>query len=76
MVKENIYLQTLSDLLAERGMSKKDLSDRAGLSESMLSTIYRRNSIPRIKTLIRICNALGIKLSEFFERVESVIIEK
>jgi len=52
-----------------RGNSKltvTELARRVGLDKSTLSKIERGNTSPPISTLIRIAEALGVALSEFF----------
>ena len=59
-------LARLQKLLNERGWSEYKLAKMAGLNESTISNIYRRNTVPTIATLEAICHAFGITLSEFF----------
>ena len=59
-------LAKLRDLLDERGWSEYKLAKKAGLNESTIANIYRRNTVPTIATLEAICGAFGITMSEFF----------
>ena len=43
-----------------RGISMTALAERAGLSQQMISYVEREMRIPRVDSLIRICDALGI----------------
>lgn len=62
----------LRQLLKERGWTEYRLSKNCGLSESTLSNIYRRNTVPSIATLETICKGFGITMSQFFAEGEMV----
>lgn len=62
----------LKQLLDERGWSMYRLSKNCGLSESTISNIYKRNTVPSITTLESICSGFGITLSQFFADGEMV----
>ena len=59
-------LQEITRLRTERGWSEYDLAVRAGITQSTISTWYRKQQIPTIKSLEKICAGLGITLSQFF----------
>jgi len=42
------------------------LAEEAGLSQSALSNMYSRETLPSLGTLFNICDALGISPSDFF----------
>lgn len=63
-------LAKLRALLDERGWTEYKLARMAGLNESTISNIYRRNTLPTITTLESICKAFGITLSQFFAEGE------
>ncbi len=65
-------LERLRQLLNERGWSEYRLAKICGLSESTIANIYRRNTIPSIITLEKICNGFGITMSQFFAESEMV----
>lgn len=58
--------ERLSQLLKERGWTYYRLSKNSGLSESTITNIFKRNTIPSIPTLELICKGFGITLSQFF----------
>ena len=68
-------LVKLQELLNERGWTEYKLAKKAGLNESTISNIYRRNTVPTVATLEAICNAFGITMSEFFSENGSSIVE-
>ena len=39
------------------------LAKESGLTESTIANVYRRNAIPSVDTLEKICHGLGITLS-------------
>lgn len=63
----------MKDILAEitrlrlkRNWSEYELAQHSGLSQSTISTWYRKNQIPTIATLEKVCHGFGITLSQFF----------
>lgn len=65
-------VERLKQLLKERNWTEYRLAKEGGLSMSTLQNIYKRNTIPTIDTLERICNAFGITLSQFFAEGETI----
>lgn len=60
-----IYNRVL-ELCEEKEMGIIRLSSITGINPSTFYTYRRRKSMPSIETLVAICNALNISLSEFF----------
>ncbi len=58
----------LCELLDERGMSLFALAQLSGVSPSTLRNTKRRAGQLKIDTIERICQALGITLSQFFDQ--------
>lgn len=58
--------ERLQKILDERGWTYYKLSKSSGLSESTVTNIFKRNTIPSIPTLELICKGFGITLSQFF----------
>ena len=46
-----------------RGMSQKELSEKSGISTVTISKIENHRVIPRMSNLLRICQALEIKIT-------------
>ena len=65
-------LERLDRLIKARGWSMYRLAKESGLSESTVANIYRRNAVPSIDTLEKICQGLGITLAQFFADGEMV----
>lgn len=65
-------LERLDRLMKARGWSMYRLAKERGLPESTVANIYRRNAVPSIDTLEKICPGLGITLAQFFADGEMV----
>ena len=65
-------LERLQKLMEARGWTMYRLAKESGLTESTIANIYRRNAIPSIETLSRICTGFGITLSQFFSDGEMI----
>ena len=59
-------LKKITELRIERNWTEYELAERSELTQSTISSWYRKNLIPSIPSLERICNACGITLSQFF----------
>ena len=62
----------LQRLLRERGWTEYKLSKECGLSQSTIGNIFRRNTVPSVATLERLCKGFGITLSQFFAETDMV----
>ncbi len=49
-----------------RGWTEYQLAERSGLPQSTISSWYRKNMLPSIPSLEKICNAFGITISQLF----------
>ena len=59
-------LSAITAYRVERGWSEYQLAEHSGLPQSTISSWYRKNMIPSIPSLEKICNAFGITLSQLF----------
>lgn len=66
-------LQEITRLRMERGWSEYELAKNAGLSQSTISTWYRKGQVPTIQTLEKVCRGFGITLSQFFAEGDDAI---
>ncbi|MCI9175779.1 MAG: helix-turn-helix domain-containing protein [Lachnospiraceae bacterium] len=55
---------------SQKGWSEYQLAEESGLTQSTISSWYRKNMIPSIASLEKVCNAFGITLSQFFSEEE------
>lgn len=59
-------LKKITMLREERHCSEYQLAEKSGLTQSTISSWYRKNMLPSIPSLEKICDAFGITLSQFF----------
>ncbi len=59
-------LGKITQMRLEKGWTEYELAERSELTQSTISSWYRKNLIPSIPSLEHICNAFGITLSQFF----------
>ena len=64
--------QAVRDLRQEHGLSQEALAQASELHPTYLSGIERGARNPTWRTLGRLCDALGVKLSELVDRAEQV----
>ncbi len=57
-------LLAITEYRTERGWSEYQLAEKSGLPQSTISSWYRKNLIPTIPSLEKICTAFGITLSQ------------
>lgn len=61
-------LAEITRLRLQRGWSEYDLAKNSGLTQSTISTWYRKNQTPTIQTLDKVCRGFGITLSQFLTK--------
>lgn len=59
-------LSTITAYRQARGWTEYQLAERSGLPQSTISSWYRKNMIPSVPSLEKICEAFGITLSQLF----------
>lgn len=64
MVKD--ILATITEYREARGWTEYQLAEHSGLPQSTISSWYRKNMVPTIPSLEKICAAFGITLSQLF----------
>ena len=67
---EKFIPERIDELCKRNKISRYQLSALTGISQSALSSISKKKTVPTVITLDKICKALGISLSEFFENGE------
>lgn len=65
-------LEKIQTMKEARDWSAYDLAEKAGISQTTLSSLFSRKSDPKIDTLKCLCDAFGITLSQFFLEDESI----
>jgi len=64
-------LATITKYRQDRGWTEYQLAERSGLPQSTISSWYRKNMIPTVPSLEKICIAFGITLSQLFAEEEN-----
>lgn len=67
-------IKKLNKLRLERNMSVYRLSELSGINQSTLANTFSRGTVPSLKHLELLCDALGVTLAQFFTEDESPVI--
>lgn len=59
-------LSAITAYREERGWTEYQLAERSGLPQSTISSWYRKNMVPTVPSLEKICAAFGVTLSQLF----------
>lgn len=59
-------LERITELREERHWTEYQLAEKSGLTQSTISSWYRKGMLPTIPSLTKICDAFGISISQFF----------
>ena len=66
-------LVTITKYREERGWTEYQLAEHSGLPQSTISSWYRKNMIPTVPSLEKICTAFGITLSQLFAEGDAIV---
>lgn len=66
-------LERISELREQKKWTEYQLSEHSGLTQSTISSWYRKDILPTLPSLERICIAFGISISQFFDDNNSEI---
>lgn len=66
MQAENYIIERIEQLCEKKHISRYRLAQLSGIAQSSISTLLNRRSVPTIQTLEKICEGLGMTLSQFF----------
>ena len=71
-------MEKITTLREERHWTEYQLAEKSGLTQSTISSWYRKNLLPTIPSLMKICDAFEITLSHFFleESNQSVVLNE
>ncbi len=64
-------IEKLEKLRLSKNMSVYRLAELSGINQSTLANTFSRRTVPSIKNLELMCDAMGITLSQFFLEDES-----
>ena len=57
-----------------RGWTEYHLAEQADLPQSTISSWYRKNTMPTLPSLEKVCKAFGITLSQLFAEGEEAVV--
>ncbi|MCQ2082399.1 MAG: helix-turn-helix transcriptional regulator [Lachnospiraceae bacterium] len=60
-------LERITELRKQKNWTEYQLAERSGLTQSTISSWYRKNILPTLPSLERICEAFGISISQFLD---------
>lgn len=66
-------LSVITAYREKRGWTEYQLAERSGLPQSTISSWYRKNMVPTIPSLEKICTAFGITLSQLFAEEDTPV---
>lgn len=72
MSAENYIIDRIEQLCEQKQISRYRLAQRSGISQSSISTLLNRQSIPTIQTLEKICKGLDMTLAQFFTKEDEL----
>ena len=64
-------LERIMQYRLERNWTEYQLAEKSNLPQSTISSWYRKNQIPTIQSLEKICQAFNITLAQFFTEKSS-----
>jgi len=67
-------IERIRQLMNDRGWTMYKLSKQASISQSIISNLINRGNEPSIYTLIKICDAFDITLSQFFSDDNLIVL--
>jgi len=74
MIDESIVARRIRKLRYQRNMTQKELADTVGVTKGYISRIENSTASPPVGTLIGLAQALGVKITSFFEPVDPEIV--
>ena len=71
-------MEKITTLREERHWTEYQLAEKSGLTQSTISSWYRKNLLPTIPSLMKICEAFEITMSHFFleDSSQSVVLSE
>lgn len=60
-------LERITELREQKHWTEYQLAERSGLTQSTISSWYRKDILPTLPSLERICLAFGISISQFLD---------
>lgn len=73
MVQMKDVLSVITEYRQARGWTEYQLAERSGLPQSTISSWYRKNMVPTLPSLEKICTAFGVTLSQLLAEEEEPV---
>lgn len=70
---EKFVAKRIQELCKKKNMTMYRLAQKTELRQSTISNIMRRKTLPNLVTLEKICDGLGISLSQFFQEGDDIV---
>lgn len=67
MYEENFCIKRIKELMERNNYNPYRLTKKSGISLSTLTSMFEKNTDPRVQTIEKICSACGISVSQFFD---------
>lgn len=64
-------LERITELRKQKQWTEYQLAEHSGLTQSTISSWYRKGILPTIPSLEKICIAFGISISQFFDEKDN-----
>ena len=68
-------LKKIRFLMKQKEYSENRLAIECGITQSTINSMFKKNNLPSIPTLLKICNGLGITMSQFFQNDDDEILD-
>ena len=65
-------VEHIKELCKQRGLSYYKLAQKSNIPYSSLNTMLKKQHVPSMNNLIKICNGFNITLAQFFSGIEPV----
>lgn len=79
MTEDNFVIKKIKDLCKNNHWTYYKLAKESQIPYTTLMNMFKKNTMPTIPTLNRICSGFGISLSQFFQdgsRIDSLTEEQ
>lgn len=67
MYEENFCIKRIRELMAKNDFNPYRLAKKSGISLSTITSMFEKNTDPRVQTIEKICSACGISVAQFFD---------
>ena len=76
MYEENFCIRRIRELMKKNNFNLYRLAKKSGISLSTLTSMFEKNTDPRVQTIEKICSACDISVAQFFEHSSPELTEE